>query len=142
MLLLLLVVKLSLYELKVEGVAMKFKLDENVPFSLKKLIESKGDHQVDSVFHEKKTGIDDHSLLEFCLQEQRILITLDTDFNNPVMHPQDFLYGVIILRPSTQGKKAVASLFTHFLISYELEKTIKKVLLVEVDSISIRWDCV
>jgi predicted nuclease of predicted toxin-antitoxin system len=126
--------------LKVEGVAMKFKLDENIPFSLKKHIESKGDHQVDSVFHEKKTGIDDHSLLESCLQEQRILITLDTDFNNPVMHPRDSLYGIIILRPHTQGKKAVNSLFTHFLNSYELDKTIKKVLLVEVESISIRWD--
>lgn len=121
---------------------MKFKLDENVPFSLKKLIESRGDHQVDSVFHEKKTGIDDHSLLEFCLQEKRILVTLDIDFNNPVMHPQDSLYGIIILRPSTQGKKAVYSLFNHFLSSYELEKTIKKVLLVEVESISIRWDCI
>ena len=142
MLLLLLVVKLSLYELKVEGVAMKFKLDENVPFSLKKLIESKGNHQVDSVFHEKKTGIDDHSLLEFCLQEQRILITLDTDFNNPVMHPQVSLFGIIILRPSTQGKKAVTSLFTHFLNSFELEKTIKKALLVESENISIRWDCI
>ena len=142
MLLLLLVVKLSLYELKVEGVAMKFKLDENVPFSLKKLIESRGDHQVESVFHEKKIGIDDHTLLELCLQEQRILITLDTDFNNPVMHPKDSLYGIIILRPSTQGKKAVTSLLSHFMSSYEFEKTIKKVLLVESENISIRWDCI
>ena len=62
---------------------MKFKLDENTPFILKSIIESLGNHQVDSVFHEEKVGIDDHSLLALCLAEERILITLDTDFNNP-----------------------------------------------------------
>ncbi len=121
---------------------MKFKLDENVPFSLKKLLESPDNHQVDSVFHEKKTGIDDHSLLKLCLNEQRLLITLDNDFNNPIMHPLDSLYGVIILRPTSQGKKAVFELFNNLLASFELEKAINKVLLVECDNISIRWDCV
>ena len=38
---------------------MKFKLDENTPWILKKAIEEKGNHQVDSVFHENITGIDD-----------------------------------------------------------------------------------
>ncbi len=41
---------------------MKFKLDENVPWILKKLIESIGQHEVDSVFHENIAGIDDKSL--------------------------------------------------------------------------------
>ncbi|MHA1213201.1 MAG: DUF5615 family PIN-like protein [Candidatus Heimdallarchaeota archaeon] len=121
---------------------MKVKLDENVPFSLKKIIESKGNHQVDSVFHEKKTGIDDHSLLKLCYQEQRILITLDVDFNNPIMHPKESIYGIIILRPSTQGKIAVNKLFANFMDSFDLEKVITKVLLVELGNITIRWDCV
>ena len=121
---------------------MKFKLDENVPFSLKKIIEVKGDHQVDSVFHEKQTGIDDQSLLKLCLKEQRILITLDTDFNNPIMHPQDSLFGIIILRPSSQGKTAVNALMSNFLASYNLEDCKNKVMLIEHDSIVIRWDCV
>ncbi len=33
---------------------MKFKLDENIPFSLKKHIEVTGDHQVDSVIVMKR----------------------------------------------------------------------------------------
>ncbi|NHJ88058.1 MAG: hypothetical protein FK734_21515 [Asgard group archaeon] len=121
---------------------MKFKLDENIPFSLKKLIETKGNHQVDSVFHERKTGIDDHLLLKLCLEERRILISLDNDFNNPIMHPLDSLYGIIILRPSSQGKTAVTKLMSNFLDSYKLEDCTKKVLLVEFDNIAIRWDCV
>ncbi|MHA1187248.1 MAG: DUF5615 family PIN-like protein [Candidatus Heimdallarchaeota archaeon] len=121
---------------------MKFKLDENTPFSLKKIIESLGNHQVDSVFHECKTGIDDHSLLTLCLAEERILITLDTDFNNPILHPQDSLFGVIILRPVSQGKQAIVDLFTNFLASYELGKVVGKVLFIEFDNLTIRWDCV
>jgi len=121
---------------------MKFKLDENVPFSLKKLIEATGNHQVDSIFHEKKVGIDDHSLLKFCLSEERLLLTLDTDFNNPIMHPRDSLYGIIILRPTSQGKTAITTLMTNFLSSFKLEDCVKKVLLVEFDNITIRWDCI
>lgn len=121
---------------------MKFKLDENVPFSLKKLIEAIGNHRVDSVFHEKITGIDDHALLKLCLSEQRILVTLDSDFYNPIMHPKDSLYGIIILKPSTQGKIAVTELFNNLLSSFALENIVNKVLLVEFDNITIRWDCV
>ncbi len=121
---------------------MKFKLDENIPFSLKKHLESSGDHQLESVFHEKKTAIDDHSLLKLCLKEHRILITLDKDFNNPILHPPDSFYEIIILRPTTQGKKAVSTLFANFLESFALEKVFKKVLLVELENITIRWDCV
>ena len=61
---------------------MKFKLDENVPWVLKHLIESRGDHQVDSVYHEKISGISDFDLLVHCLKEKGILITLDQDFAN------------------------------------------------------------
>ena len=121
---------------------MKFKLDENTPFILKSIIESSSNHQVDSVFNEGKIGIDDHSLLALCLTEERILITLDTDFNNPFLHPKESLFGIIILRPTTQGKKAVVTLFKQFLASFKLEDVINNVLVVEFDSITIRWDCV
>lgn len=42
---------------------MKFKLDENVPFSIKGIIESSGDHLVDSVHHEKLDGTRGSALL-------------------------------------------------------------------------------
>lgn len=54
---------------------MKFKLDENIPWILKKVIENVGDHEVDSVFHENITGIDDKSLNIKCFKEKRVLIT-------------------------------------------------------------------
>lgn len=55
---------------------MQFKLDENIPFSLKKVIESfDKKHMVESVFHETLVGIDDQSLLKVCKKEERVLIT-------------------------------------------------------------------
>ena len=74
---------------------MKFKIDENSPFSVKRILELRGDHQVDNVFHEGITGSADKDLLRICLTEQRILITLDTDFNNAILHPKGSFYGVI-----------------------------------------------
>jgi len=37
---------------KIRDKKVKFKLDENVPWVLKNLIKSIGQHEVDSVFHE------------------------------------------------------------------------------------------
>ena len=84
---------------------MRFKIDENSPFSVKGILEFMGDHLVDSVYHERVTGIEDGDFLTLCLKEERILITLDTDFSNAVLHPRDTFYGIILLRPETQGKK-------------------------------------
>ena len=91
---------------------MKFKLDENLPFSLKKLLESEGAHQVDSVFHEGLTGTDDYDLVRHCFTELRILITLDTDFMHFHLQKKLQIFGIIVLRPQTQGKKAVNTLFS------------------------------
>ncbi|MHA1150735.1 MAG: DUF5615 family PIN-like protein [Promethearchaeota archaeon] len=113
---------------------MKFKIDENLPFILKKLIENVGDHIVDSVFHENLTGIDDKSLILHCLKEERILITLDTDF----MKITEVNYGIIILRSKTQGKNAVRSLFQNFLDNFDIENAQGKIIIVELNQIRVR----
>lgn len=113
---------------------MKFKLDENTPFILKRVIEALGNHVVDSVFHENITGISDKKLVSKCHLEKRVLITLDTDFIN-VSEP---FYGIIVLRPKTQGKNAVKRLFEIFLKNYPIEKCLGKILIIEPNQIRIR----
>jgi len=56
---------------------LKFKLDENVPWILKSVIESVGQHEVDSVFHENITGIDDKELNKRFFEENRVLIPIN-----------------------------------------------------------------
>ncbi len=113
---------------------MKFKLDENVPWILKKIIENFGEHEGDSVFHGNIAGIDDKSLNRICFEEKRILITLNADFFNPT----DDFYGIIILRSKKQGKNAVKELFEKFLKSFILENAMRKIIIVEPNQIRIR----
>ena len=105
-----------------------------IPWILKEVIEKIGKHEVDSVFHENITGIDDKSLNRKCFNEKRILITLNADFLNPT----DDFYGIIILRSKSQGKNAIKILFERFLKSYSLEKVIGKIIIVEPNQIRIR----
>ena len=88
---------------------------------MKKIIESQGDHQVESVFHENLCGSNDKTLLSHCKKENRILITLERDFENERLHPADSHAGIIILKQKNQGKKAVSDLFSIFLRSYNLD---------------------
>ncbi|MFW9990092.1 MAG: DUF5615 family PIN-like protein [Candidatus Odinarchaeota archaeon] len=104
---------------------MKFKLDENVPWILKKVIENIGPHVVDSIFHENISGIDDKNLNLKCYEEKRILITLNSDFINPI----DNYYGIIILRSKEQGKNVVKGMFEKFLKSYSIEESIGKIII-------------
>ena len=71
---------------------------------MKKIIESRGNHQVDNVFHENLCGSKDKTLLSHCKKENRILITLDRDFENDQLHPIDSHVGIIILKQRSQGK--------------------------------------
>ena len=113
---------------------MKFKIDENLPFILKSLIENTGSFQVDSVYHEGLKGISDDDLLGICLREKRVLITLDTDFITP-NRPN---YGIIILRSQKQGKNAIKTLFSSFLRNFDIKNSEKKIVIVEPTQIRVR----
>jgi len=115
---------------------VKFKLDENVPWVLKNLIESIGQHEVDSVFHENIAGIDDKRKKKKCFEEKRILNTLNSDFINP----RDNFYGLIIMRSKKQGKNAVKELFARVLKSYSLEETVRNIIIIETNQIRVRSD--
>lgn len=115
---------------------MKFKLDENVPWILKQIIENFGEHDVDSVVHENLSGIDDKNLIIKCFEKKRILITLNADFINPT----DNFYGIIIMRSKKQGKNAIKELFEKFLKSFPLDETSGKIIIIEPNKIRIRPD--
>ncbi|HKZ43258.1 MAG TPA: DUF5615 family PIN-like protein [Candidatus Hodarchaeales archaeon] len=115
---------------------MKFKLDENLPFSLKKIIEKSRRHQVDSVFHEGIVGVTDSDLVLKCNDEKRIIVTLDSDFARVQTYHKGRPFGTVLLRPSTQGKAAVIELFKRFMEKYDLDRLAHR--LVIVDSFQIR----
>ena len=77
---------------------MRFKLDENLPVSLKILFEAQN-HDVLSVQDESLSGCPDRDFYSVCLKEHRCLVSLDLDFSDITrFHPAESA-GIVILRP-------------------------------------------
>lgn len=77
---------------------MRFKLDEKLDPQLAPLL-AEGGHEVDSVREEGLGGTTDEALYSTCRSEQRVLITLDLDFSDPLRFPPEESGGIIVLRP-------------------------------------------
>jgi predicted nuclease of predicted toxin-antitoxin system len=117
---------------------MNFKLDENVPLILKQIIEKSGPHQVETIFHENISGINDQQLIQLCKKEERILITQDNDFVNIDLFPDFTHCGIIIIKSLTQGKKAVKNIFERFLTNFDLKNVKNEVIIIESTQYKIR----
>lgn len=76
---------------------MRFKLDENLPVSLKILFES-GHHDATSVLDEDLGGCPDRNFYDACLRERRCLVSLDLDFSDITRFRPDEGAGIVILR--------------------------------------------
>ena len=75
---------------------MQFKTDENLPLEVTELLRSAG-YDAMSVLEQGMGGKSDPYLVDICTEENRVLITLDTDFADiraylklPVMWFYDF----------------------------------------------------
>ena len=78
---------------------MKFKLDENLDWRLATVVAEGGGHDVDTVKEEGLSGQPDEAIYKTCVARERVLITLDLDFTNPLRFPPQQTAGVVVLRP-------------------------------------------
>lgn len=83
---------------------MKFKIDENIPISVKNFLMD-FDFDTRSVYEESLNGVKDKILLDTCIIEKRILITLDLGFSKSKES-----IGIIILRPSIQSLSIIKNI--------------------------------
>lgn len=89
------------------------------------------DHDVDTVFDEGLTGVDDVTVLEAASSQNGILFTLDTDFLELKAYPPGTHSGVVVFRPSRQGAHALASFVKAFVLSSDLRRHHKLTTIVE-----------
>lgn len=75
---------------------MKFKLDENLGWLGKSLLEADG-HDVMTVAEQRLSGVSDAQLYEVCRDEERILVTLDRDFELTLRFPPEDTAGIVVL---------------------------------------------
>ena len=87
---------------------MKFKLDENLPLGLAEDLRRLG-HKADTVEVEGLQGAIDPVVVEAAFQDKRILLTLDKGIANIHRYPASQSAGVVLFRPDTVGRTAVAA---------------------------------
>ena len=88
---------------------MRFKLDENLPELVREALSELG-HDAHTVAEEGLSGAHDDTVLEACVAEDRVLITLDLDFSDIRAYPPGSYPGIWVLRPPTQAFKVIAAL--------------------------------
>jgi predicted nuclease of predicted toxin-antitoxin system len=86
---------------------MRFKLDENLPAEIGAFLRDLG-HAADTVNEEGLAGSPDPAVLAAARDEDRIVLTLDKGIGNLALYPAGSHAGVVIFRPGSSGRKAVA----------------------------------
>ena len=94
---------------------MKFKLDENFGPTVHEVFTRRG-LDCQTVRDENLTGADDSDVLEAAVKEDRVLVTLDRDFSNVLLHPPEKTAGVAVVRFGRQAsRELLAAVLDAFL---------------------------
>lgn len=104
---------------------MKFKLDENFGARTQELFRAAG-YEVNTVRDEGLQESSDQNLFDACCNEKHCLVTLDSDFSNPIHFPPDQLSGIVVIRvpqnPSLELLEDLIESFITMLPNIRLEK--------------------
>jgi predicted nuclease of predicted toxin-antitoxin system len=117
--------------------AARFKLDENLPRDAHTLLADAG-HDAHSASDEGLGGGPDSKVIEACLTENRILVTLDLDFADIRVYPPSSHRGIWVLRPPTQSVVNTVSVLRGALALLAAEPTDKRLWIVEPGRVRIR----
>ncbi|MDE2937672.1 MAG: DUF5615 family PIN-like protein [Chloroflexota bacterium] len=95
---------------------MRFKLDENLSPTIARLLREAG-HDASTVAEQGLAGAEDPDVASVCLDEGRILLTLDLDFSDVRAYPPHRYPGLIVLRISSQAPRRQLDVVSRMLPS-------------------------
>lgn len=95
---------------------MRFKLDENLSPKIAGLLAEAG-HDATTVAEQGLSGAEDLDIVSVCLDEGRILLTLDLDFADVRAYPPHRYPGLIVLRISNQSPRRQLEVVSRILPS-------------------------
>ena len=116
---------------------MKFKIDENLPVEVRDELRAAG-HDVLTVADEQLGGSPDSDIASVCRSEDRVLVTLDTDFGNILAYPPEQFPGIMVIRADDQSKSAILTLFSAIAGALRSEPISHKLWIVEHNRIRVR----
>ena len=116
---------------------MKFKIDENLPIEVAEILNQNG-HEAKTVIDQNLGGEDDTEIASVFQREERVLITLDTDFGDIRTYPPGKYPGIIVLRLKRQDKPYILNVFTGLVDILEQEPLKSHLWVVDENRIRIR----
>jgi predicted nuclease of predicted toxin-antitoxin system len=118
-------------------VALRFKLDENLPGDAAVALRAAG-HDVSTALEQRLGGRPDAEVLDACRDEARILVTLDLGFGDIHSYPPQAHEGVWVLRPGAHGIAPVVRMLEQALALSTTEPSAKRLWVVEPGQVRIR----
>jgi predicted nuclease of predicted toxin-antitoxin system len=116
---------------------VRFKLDENLPELVCQTLTELG-HDPHTVRHEQLSGAPDPAVLKACVDEGRVLITLDLDFADIRAYPPGSHRGIWVLRPAKQTFGAIDGLVRAAVRLSDLEPVDHQLWIIDEQRIRIR----
>ncbi len=116
---------------------MQFKIDENLPIEIAELLTNAG-HNAKTVNEQQLQGARDPVLIDVCKSENRVLVTLDTDFSDIRAYPPQEFSGIIVLRVGSQAKQHVIKVFQSILPLIQREPLNQHLWIMEETKVRIR----
>ena len=116
---------------------MRFKLDENLSPTIAGLLAEAG-HDAATAAEQGLAGAADPDIASVCLDEGRILITLDLDFADVRAYPPHYYPGLIILRIGNQSPRRQMDVVSRMLPSLSVRSLQGQLWIVEDSRIRIR----
>ncbi|NBB86742.1 MAG: hypothetical protein GVY12_11080 [Bacteroidetes bacterium] len=116
---------------------MRFKTDENLPSGVTALLQEAG-FDAASVMSQHLGGVNDARIARVCQKEERVLVTLDTDFADIRTYPPSDYSGIIVLRLRRQDAGHVCAVFSRVLPHLLKERPNRHLWIVSEEHIRIR----
>jgi predicted nuclease of predicted toxin-antitoxin system len=117
--------------------AARFKLDGNLPREACALLAGAG-HDARRVHDERLVGHPDSTILDICLNEHRVLVTLDLDFADVRQYPPSTHRGIWVLRPEAQSIEKTPSVLRGALALVGVERIANRLWVAETGRVRIR----
>jgi len=116
---------------------LKLKLDENLGRRSEEILVAAG-HDVSTIRQQHLQGIVDADLIERCRTEERVLVTLDLGFANPLTFLPSRYAGIAVLRlPEKPSAAHLATLVRTLAEALETEQIEAKLWIVESGRVRI-----
>jgi len=116
---------------------VKFKVDENLPVEVRDQLRNAG-HEAATVLDEGLGGRPDSDVADVCKSEERVLVTLDTDFGNIRAYPPEDFHGIIVIRAEDQSKPAILKFVSRIIAALGKDAVGRTLWIVEENRIRVR----